>query len=179
MSKLKNETGNKYSRWTVLKYHSSHPRGDGTLWLCKCSCGTIRPVLGARLRNGGSLSCGCYSKEQVIKANRLQKGEAAFNAAYLRYKKQGIRRNLVWELSKEQFKTLVEKCCYYCKKEPNKIVKGYYGEFTYSGIDRLDNNIGYTIRNCVPCCKVCNYAKHKRNFMDFITWIKKVYDNFA
>jgi 5-methylcytosine-specific restriction endonuclease McrA len=34
-----------------------------------------------------------------------------------------------------------------------------YFTFLYSGIDRKDNEKGYTEENCVPCCKRCNGIK--------------------
>ena len=35
------------------------------------------------------------------------------------------------------------------------------GSFTFSGIDRVDGHKGYSIENCVPCCKKCNLKKNK------------------
>lgn len=36
----------------------------------------------------------------------------------------------------------------------------FYCDDTYRiGCERLDNNIGHTIENCVPCCSVCNSVR--------------------
>lgn len=51
-NKLKDMTGQKFGDWEVLKY-----AGD-MKWLCKCSCGVERVVLGKNLRNGRQTSCG-------------------------------------------------------------------------------------------------------------------------
>ena len=51
-NKLKDMTGQKFGDWEVLKY-----AGD-MKWLCKCSCGVEREVLGKHLRNGRQTSCG-------------------------------------------------------------------------------------------------------------------------
>lgn len=40
-----------------------------------------------------------------------------------------------------------ERRCWYCYGENNK---------TGSGLDRLDNNVTYTLKNTVPCCRGCN-----------------------
>lgn len=61
-------------------------------------------------------------------------------------------------LTKEQFQELSNQECHYCGKEgPN-------------GIDRIDNSVGYTFENCVPCCKHCNYVKGDLSLADFNTW---------
>jgi hypothetical protein len=46
--------------------------------------------------------------------------------------------------------------------------------FIYNGIDRVDNNKGYTIENCVPCCTAVNYAKLDMSYSDFIQLCKEV-----
>ncbi len=38
------------------------------LWNCICACGTKRKVIGTTLRNGESLSCGCFHRESVSKS---------------------------------------------------------------------------------------------------------------
>ena len=50
------------------------------------------------------------------------------------------------------------------------------GDFVYNGLDRVDNEKGYTIDNVVPCCKHCNYAKRNRSVEEFIDWIAQVYE---
>ena len=52
--------------------------------------------------------------------------------------------------------------CYYCGKEPDQIRKNNdysHGIYVYNGIDRLDNNRGYTTDNTVSCCGLCNKMK--------------------
>ena len=46
----------------------------------------------------------------------------------------------------------------------------------FPGIDRVNNNIGYVLNNCVSCCKFCNSAKLDRTLIEFRDWIKKVYN---
>ncbi len=38
-------------------------------WLCRCDCGNSAIVVGAKLKSGRTKSCGCFCKEQVIKAS--------------------------------------------------------------------------------------------------------------
>ena len=58
-------TGQRFERWEVLYLDESRDYGKEKCiyWICKCDCGTIRSVSGARLRKGKSKSCGCYQKD--------------------------------------------------------------------------------------------------------------------
>ena len=56
MSRVKNETGNKYGLLTVLER-------DGSIcgkaaWLCQCECGKQIRVTGDALRRGQAKTCG-------------------------------------------------------------------------------------------------------------------------
>ena len=44
-----------------------------------------------------------------------------------------------------------------------------------NGIDRVNNNLGYSKSNCVACCTFCNYAKSDHSQEEFIFWIQKAY----
>lgn len=59
-------TGKTFGRWTVLGY-SGQGKSRGTMWLCRCECGTEKTVDSASLRRGGSLSCGCFNEEVCTK----------------------------------------------------------------------------------------------------------------
>jgi len=59
-------------------------------------------------------------------------------------------KNLDFEISQEEFNTLVKEPCHYCN-----IIQ----ERGFNGIDRLDSNAGYVMDNCVSCCKTCNFMK--------------------
>lgn len=64
--------GVKDSRLTVLKEVEPYITKQGIKqiqYLCKCSCGNEVIVKGANLRSGNTKSCGCISKEQIIKRN--------------------------------------------------------------------------------------------------------------
>lgn len=55
--------GKKFGRWTVLHKGKIGKHGH-QYWLCKCSCGTIKEILGDSLTRNQSLSCGCHNKER-------------------------------------------------------------------------------------------------------------------
>ena len=60
--RVKNISGVKFNRWTVIERRGSNRRGK-SLWLCRCDCGTERIISAETLRKGQSMSCGCLAKE--------------------------------------------------------------------------------------------------------------------
>lgn len=78
-------------------------------------------------------------------------------------------------LTKVQFAKLISRDCFYCGQHPRQKVSAH-SLLTYNGLDRVDNQKGYTSTNCVPCCAQCNLAKHKHSLSDFKNWIQKVYE---
>lgn len=126
-------------------------------------------------------------REKMTKLNRLPKGEAAFNQVLVKYKSNANKRSLDWQLSEGEFRLLTQGHCWYCGSEPTNSIQlsrrdgrhRFYGDYIHNGIDRLDNNLGYTFYNCVPCCKVCNQAKYTMTVTDFKKWIRNVHKIFV
>ena len=61
-------TGQKYGRWTVLYENGrvKEPRGRYVkLWRCRCECGEERDLQAGTLKQGLSLSCGCFKYERL------------------------------------------------------------------------------------------------------------------
>jgi hypothetical protein len=80
-------------------------------------------------------------------------------------------RGLLFSISEEDFEKIVIKPCYYC---------GFYSHTRLNGIDRIDNNKGYILHNCISCCKVCNIIKnsqHPNEFLDKISAICNYINN--
>jgi hypothetical protein len=55
-----NLVGQRFGRWSVLQKASGG-------YVCRCDCGVERLVPGDRLQRGGSLSCGCYARENAAR----------------------------------------------------------------------------------------------------------------
>ena len=64
MRKLIDMTGQICGDWTVLRKDDGVRHG-GVYWICRCKCGTIRPVMGTYLRNGKSTGCGCERRKHA------------------------------------------------------------------------------------------------------------------
>jgi hypothetical protein len=68
MGKLKDETGNKYGRLTVVSRSENSKQGK-TRWDCKCECGTSITVRGSELRTEHTSSCGCLRVKVLVDGN--------------------------------------------------------------------------------------------------------------
>ena len=170
--------GQRFGRLVVIAKTVRPPQGNkcGQFWLCKCDCGKQHVAWGANLRSGGVKSCGCLKRITKLKGY----GVASFNVAYTTYQKGAFLRNIPFELTEEEFKKIAQQNCYYCDSKPMpRSSRKLNGEFIYTGIDRLNSEKGYTNENCVPCCKVCNYAKRDVLVDNFLKWIVTVYNHLG
>jgi hypothetical protein len=73
-------TGKTFNRLTVLSHAGPGKRAGQHLWLCRCSCGNQKEVLGNSLRSGNTQSCGCLVKDRSTRrrqpAGELHQGRA-------------------------------------------------------------------------------------------------------
>ena len=99
--------------------------------------------------------------------NYLEIFKNNYASSYKLYKKRANKMNISFDISNEQFKNIIIFDCYIC----GKIIS----EYNINGIDRVDNNIGYTISNCLPCCYECNIMKNKYNITDVMRKLYKFY----
>lgn len=137
-------------------------------------------------------SCGC------LRDMRKNKRKGAANSAYGRkwsfYKEGAKKRRIDWELEFKEFRYLISSDCSYCgleaplwdgyykhnktscNKRSQSFDEDYYkdGIVPVNGIDRVDNNVGYTIDNCVPCCSICNRMKGDMSTDDFLAHVKRI-----
>lgn len=175
---IKNLSGNKFGRLTVVSFNSSDGKGN-IKWNCKCLCGNISICTRRSLEGGHSKSCGCLKKETIKVTQELAKLPpfvASANALYTSYSKSAKYRNHEFNISKEYFLNVTKQNCHYCGDPPkNKFKrKDYNGSYIYNGIDRKDNSQGYIEGNCLPCCFTCNKAKNTIPYDEFILWIQKL-----
>jgi hypothetical protein len=85
------------------------------------------------------------------------------------YKYSAKRRNYPFELSEEQYYKLIQEDCYICGKKTDKN--------HINGIDRFDNEHGYTFHNSNSCCGQCNIMKKEIDYSIFINKLQKIYEN--
>ena len=173
---MKNDlTGKSFNKLTALRFDHKGRHGL-SFYVFKCECGVEKAIRGTDVSSGKTKSCGC-NRYTCKKSHTLPVGIAAFNSLYLAYKSNARSRGLDFELTKQEFSELTTKPCKYCGVEPYKYWKGGCGKLTpyvYNGVDRLENSVGYIRSNSVPCCCICNKAKHAMSLSDFMAWIERI-----
>jgi len=162
----------------IIGYSST--KDNRSHWYCLCRCGNYFETMGKSLKSGNTKSCGCSQKKHIGDFNRLKPGESAFNKIYNTYLARAIKKNLEFTISKEDFKKLTKQDCFYCGIEPlqESYANKNYNKtnYIYNGVDRIDNNLGYTENNSVPCCKHCNTMKMSLSVEDFLNRVKNIYE---
>ena len=184
-----NIIGKKLNKLTVIEEVKEHKPGkrQRRRFLCRCDCGVEKKFDIDKLLYRNIKSCGCWWAEamQYRRDNdgfwRLPSKKAIHNSTISEYKINAKRRKLPYSLTNEQASKLLDEKCYYCGCPPSRqlIHKPTQEVIKISGIDRLNNSEGYTIKNSVSCCTNCNYKKSNQSFEDFIDWINKVYTNLS
>jgi hypothetical protein len=179
---LKDMTGERVGSITILYRGKDRIRKNGghsIMWVGKCDCGDIKEYWASDLikhkkrinKIGGVYSCGCQK--------RKGKGESSMLEVFANYKRKAKQRGYEFSIDLDYFKKITQENCHYCNTSPsNNFDRGYStGGFSYNGIDRVNNKIGYLKSNTVPCCKICNIAKRDMSRDEFLTWIEKVHTN--
>lgn len=172
-------TGQTYHKLVFIKPVEKSSNGK-TIWELKCDCGKIVKSRYDHVVRGQTRSCCCFRKQQSEKRRKydpiISSAREVYNRSYSDM-----------DCDFETFYKLSQQNCYYCDSQPTLIFNVgrrrssnnqlKYGNFVYNGLDRLNNSIGHSIGNIVPCCWTCNYMKRTLTVEEFLTHISKIYNN--
>ena len=143
---MKDLTGNKYNRLTVISFDK---RDDKSYyWNCQCDCGNIKSISYINLTSGHTKSCGCLKIEKLTKHGYFGKGkiklseynswinmkDRCYNPNYESYQHYGGRGIIVCEKWINSFEDFLNDM-------GMKPGKGY-------SVDRIDTNGNYELDNC-------------------------------
>lgn len=161
--------GKRFGKLVVLEIGKKGNHNDYAL--CKCDCGKQKKIWGTSLYRGCTKSCGCFNDQRGLKSG--------LNSVYKLYQKRAEKLKLEFSISFEIFENLCKGKCFYCNREPSNEVKRTTKtkgtrSFVYNGIDRVENVKGYTEKNVVSCCKMCNLMKKDMSTDEWFKQMKKI-----
>jgi hypothetical protein len=162
--------GEKFGQLTISAVlpgaKNKHPTAQ-----CICECGTVRTARMTKIRRGLVRSCVPCSRSDGARrggiARSLPEDLRGLREKLGIYRANARAKNITFELTETQVTTAMTKPCHYCGSTASPL----------NGMDRVNNSIGYTVSNVVPCCSTCNYAKRHLSVDQFIAWVRKVYDH--
>lgn len=85
-------------------------------------------------------------------------GDAPRHTRFARSVAAAVKRDKEWTLDSSTYNDLVSSPCHYCGGSTGDNI----------GLDRIDNRMGYTEDNVVPCCGACNYRRGLKSYERFV-----------
>lgn len=145
MAKLKDLTGPKFGRWTVVS-RAANDINHQAMWQCRCACGVEKIVNGGNLRTGKSVSCGCF-KDEVVSERSKTHGMS-------RSRTFRIWANTVTRCTNQNFARAADyqgrgvSVCDRWRVFANFLSDMGVCPSGRHSIDRIDNDLGYVKDNC-------------------------------
>lgn len=93
-------------------------------------------------------------------------GEFPYGGQFGVYTASAKTKGISFELTKDQFEAAVDQPCYICNRRSKEGHK--------NGLDRVDNNVGYTVGNVRAACGDCNYMKGELSVDVFKAKVAKI-----
>lgn len=106
-------------------------------------------------------------KEYVLNRKKVLANNAAWRQTprgrWLAYTRAAKARGYSWQLTYKAFLSFWQKPCAYCAAAVETI-----------GLDRVDPTKGYSRKNCVPCCTLCNRMKGTLSAKIFVAQAQRI-----
>ena len=156
-----------FGEWTVLSFAGTD-KANKTMWLCRCSCGVEKVLVGSRLKSGKSKSCFHCS----VNANRDVKIIPI--AWWAKTRSQAVARNRKWEITEDQCLALLDSQRHLCALSGLPIG---FGKSITASLDRIDSDKDYTIDNVQWLHKHINMMKARYSQEYFVKMCHLVSNN--
>lgn len=162
--------GDEFGKLTVVSFDNARKA-----WLCDCKCGGQTYARSWALKTDRHTACSCQKTAKRPK-RQLPDNLALKRDMLANYKRSAARRGHSFKLSESAFFALIAQPCYWCGAAPVEDNNARYKDrgFAHNGVDRLDNTLGYSKRNCVACCSICNLAKRGLTQKQWRDWIARI-----
>ena len=164
-----------FGRLTLIR-RTEHKFKWWYYWECVCTCGKTVEIISRSIVYKNTKSCGCLQKEAARKNGRRHaNGIAAAHRLFGQRRWLAFKNKIEFKLTEKEFLKLTTQNCFYCGRPPQNqtSLPEVNGQYVYNGIDRTDNEKGYTLCNTVPCCKQCNFAKRDIPQAAFVAWLRE------
>jgi len=184
------EKGKQYGEFTAVKLVRNYITRGGitkSLWMCKDDKGIIKYCRPQFLTSRKTIKEQEKLKEiqdrdvaDLVRDNKHQTGIR--NRLYYEYQANAEKRDISFCLSFKAFNLIIINNCHYCGTEPTSVDRWKKKEhknqpkLKYNGIDRIDSDKGYNLKNVVPCCSICNLMKNYLKTDIFLAHIPKIYE---
>lgn len=103
-------------------------------------------------------------KEKISRYNKTYWKK--LHGRWMNCKNDAKRREKTFSLTEEEFSSFWKKPCHYCGLPVDTV-----------GLDRVDNNKGYSLDNCVSCCETCNRMKMKHSVSEWFSHMILIISN--
>lgn len=140
-------TGQKFGRLTVLKLFGT--KNKKREWICQCDCGVLRTIPANHLRSGHTTSCGCFKREQLLKA-LIKHGQGGQNKRTPTYISWSNMHSRCLNPSNERYRDYGGRGIVICDEWED--FRNFYWEMGDKPkgrtLDRIDNDGPYAGWNC-------------------------------
>lgn len=171
-------TNKRNNKLLIIGFSHRHQNSSGhnrNIWNVLCDCGKKFKISILDFNKGSGECWECSHKTGKAKITK-NPFDVVIGRLLSSYKCSIKKRHIIFDLSKEQFYSLIKGNCYYCGIQPMQECKHPRQKYSilYNGIDRLFSSQGYNKNNCVSCCSVCNYMKQSLSEKEFYEQILKI-----
>lgn len=159
--------GERFGRWTVVS--EAQQRGIHRFAICRCECGAERAVKLVNLRHGGSLSCGCLSRELAGNPTRHGNSRNGHQTAEYRAWQAMIQR--CTNPKNDNFEYYGGRGIKVCDRWRNSYAD-FLGDMgrrpsRRHSIDRKDNDGNYEKGNCRWATRFLQNTNRRRSFQHY------------